>query len=205
MAPTRRTIARPLGKIPTTSVRRLSSPFNRSIGLVECNFVRCAAAVRHHLHCGRPWRELADRYSEFPIPQACLSATLELHGVASVSDAQAAEDAAGLFRHLQRADGDAGTLPPLRREPVPFRGVEFVRAPSTGVVAYREKLGAEVAAGTALAEIIDPASADPAVARLSVRCTASGVFFAKRHTMLVRPDDVIGKVAGPEAPAVPNQ
>jgi len=32
-----------LGKMPTTSVRRLISPFTRSIGLVECSFGRCAA------------------------------------------------------------------------------------------------------------------------------------------------------------------
>jgi predicted deacylase len=80
-----------------------------------------------------------------------------------------------------------------------------VRAPSARVVAYREKLGAEVAAGAVLAEIIDPAAVDPAAARVAVRCTASGVFFARRHTMLVRPDDVIGKVAGPDTLAEPNQ
>ena len=32
-----------LGKMPTTSVRRLISPFRRSIGLVECSLARCAA------------------------------------------------------------------------------------------------------------------------------------------------------------------
>lgn len=30
-----------LGKMPTTSARRLTSLFSRSSGLVECNFVRC--------------------------------------------------------------------------------------------------------------------------------------------------------------------
>lgn len=34
MAPTRRVTAASLGKMPTTSVRRLISPFTRSIGLV---------------------------------------------------------------------------------------------------------------------------------------------------------------------------
>jgi len=41
--PTRRTTAAVLGKIPTTSVRRLTSLFKRSNGLVECNLVRCWA------------------------------------------------------------------------------------------------------------------------------------------------------------------
>ena len=37
----RRTMASSLGKMPTTSVRRLISPLRRSIGLVECSLVRC--------------------------------------------------------------------------------------------------------------------------------------------------------------------
>jgi hypothetical protein len=37
----RRTMASSLGKMPTTSVRRLISPLSRSIGLVECSLVRC--------------------------------------------------------------------------------------------------------------------------------------------------------------------
>jgi hypothetical protein len=42
-APTRRMMASSLGKMPTTSVRRLISPLRRSIGLVECSLARCWA------------------------------------------------------------------------------------------------------------------------------------------------------------------
>lgn len=41
MAPTRRVIAASLGKIQTTSVRRLISALTRSSGLVECSLARC--------------------------------------------------------------------------------------------------------------------------------------------------------------------
>src|SRR5262245_35721245 len=41
--PTRRTMASSLGKMPSTSVRRLISPLRRSIGLAECSLVRCFA------------------------------------------------------------------------------------------------------------------------------------------------------------------
>jgi hypothetical protein len=34
-------MASSLGKMPTTSVRRLISPLSRSIGLVECSLERC--------------------------------------------------------------------------------------------------------------------------------------------------------------------
>jgi maleylacetate reductase len=43
IAPTRRTMAASLGKMPTTSVRRLISPLTRSRGLVLCSFGRCRA------------------------------------------------------------------------------------------------------------------------------------------------------------------
>jgi hypothetical protein len=38
-------MASSLGKMPTTSVRRLISPLTRSIGLVLCSLVRCAGGV----------------------------------------------------------------------------------------------------------------------------------------------------------------
>ena len=41
-APTRRVIAASLGKMPTTSVRRSTSPLTRSSGLVEWNLARCS-------------------------------------------------------------------------------------------------------------------------------------------------------------------
>ena len=159
--------------------------------------------------CSKPWHVLARRFRpELPIPQACLSVTLELRGVAAVSDAQARADAERLFRHLQRRGvvaGDAGPLPKLRREPVPFRGVEFVRAPSAGVVIYHEELGAELRAGSVVCELVDPTAADPSQARVAVRCATDGVFFARRHTMFARPDDVLGKIAGAAELADPKQ
>ena len=42
MAPTRRMIAASLGKMPTTSVPRLMSPFNRSSGLALWILARCS-------------------------------------------------------------------------------------------------------------------------------------------------------------------
>ena len=40
-------MASSLGKMPTTSVRRLISPLSRSIGLVECSLVRCCVREGH--------------------------------------------------------------------------------------------------------------------------------------------------------------
>ena len=43
IAPTKRVMAASLGKMPTTSVRRLTSPISRSSGLVECSLTLCWA------------------------------------------------------------------------------------------------------------------------------------------------------------------
>jgi predicted deacylase len=173
----------------------------------DCIFI-ADAPLLFDTTCSKPWHDLAARFGPgIPIPQACLSATLELRGVAAVSDSQARSDADGLFRYLQRRGVLAGVAGPptaLRCEPISFSGVEFVRALSAGVVVYREELGAELRAGTVLCEIVDPASPDPAAARCAVRCSTDGIFFAKRHTMLVRPDDVVAKVAGAKLLANPN-
>ncbi len=174
----------------------------------DCVFIANAPPL-FDTTCSKPWHDLARRFgSGPPIPQACLSATLELRGVAAVSDAQARADAERLFCHLQRRDvvaGEVGPLPKLRREPVPFRGVEFVRAPSAGIVVYHEELGAELRAGSVVCELVDPAAPDPSKGRVAVRCSTDGVFFARRHTMFARPDEVLGKIAGAAEMADPRQ
>ena len=40
-------MAASLGKMPTTSVRRLISPLRRSSGLVECSLARCCGREGH--------------------------------------------------------------------------------------------------------------------------------------------------------------
>ena len=40
-------MAASLGKMPTTSVRRLISPLSRSSGLVECSLARCCCREGH--------------------------------------------------------------------------------------------------------------------------------------------------------------
>ena len=89
-------------------------------------------------------------------------------------------------------------------QPVPFRAVEFVKSPKAGLVVYRHELGSSVGAGEVIAEIVDVTADDPAEARTPVRSTNAGCFFARCHTMLVRPDETIAKVVGTELLDEPN-
>jgi predicted deacylase len=50
--------------------------------------------------CSRIWWQLAQRFPEHPISPACLSATVELRGIADVSHEIAAQDAENIIHHL---------------------------------------------------------------------------------------------------------
>ena len=150
---------------------------------------------------GGPWWALAERYPGYPIPPACLSATIEYRGQRDVSEAMAAEDADHLFRFLQRrgvVEGDPGRLPDARCQATPLDGVDMIRAPVTGVIAHRGEPGDEVAAGDVVAVIVDPLNPDFAAARTELRCRCDGIVFGRTQDRLARPGKVVCKVAGRE-------
>lgn len=149
-----------------------------------------------------PWVKLARRFGpDRPIPVACLAATVEYRGQPDVSDELGAADARALFRFLQRRGliaGEPGPLPALQGEAVDLRAVDVVKAPATGIVAYRANLGAQVRKGETIAEIIDPMAEDVANARIPVRSRTDGLLFTRRTHKLVRAGEGLGKVLGRE-------
>ena len=90
----------------------------------------------------------------------------------------------------------ARPLPALIRDASPLSGVDMVEAETSGVVAWRVKPGQVVADGDLLGEIID--CEDPEAPRVPVRARTSGVVFSMSRHKLVRPGNVIIKVAGVE-------
>jgi hypothetical protein len=154
--------------------------------------------------CSRPWSTLMDRFGdEHPIPAACLGATVELRGTADVGDHFAVEDAANLFRFLQRRGvvaGDPGPLPEPKCEATPFTGVDYVIAPFAGVVSYRKRPGEHIEKGEIVADIVDVAAGDPAAGGVCVALAApvSGVMVGRHLMKLARAGDRICKIAGKE-------
>ncbi|NBC34209.1 MAG: succinylglutamate desuccinylase [Alphaproteobacteria bacterium] len=152
--------------------------------------------------CSAPWwhlRALVD--DRFPIPAACLAATVELRGMADVSDDLAEEDARNLFAFLQRRGavaGDPGPLPPMQAEATPLAGVDMVAAPDSGILTYRVDLGAAVTAGQIIADITDPLAEDPAGARVPVATVTAGLLWSRAVQRFVRRGDILAKVAGSE-------
>ncbi|TCT06820.1 hypothetical protein EDC64_102300 [Aquabacter spiritensis] len=144
--------------------------------------------------CGGPWWTLAKRFPEHPIPPACLSATVELRSNDQVDDTLARDDAAALYRFLQRRGviaGEPGALPRLTCTATPLEAMQQVRAPAEGLVCYRARLGDRLRTGDLIAEIVDPLGASTPVAAVT-----DGLLFARHSQTYAWPGRVIGKVAG---------
>ncbi len=145
--------------------------------------------------CSRPWLVLQERFPTHPIPLACCAVTVELRGEADVHPELAARDAGALLASMRVSgvvSGPAPPLPPARCAPTLLATVELVVAPAPGVLVFHRAVGAVIAAGYLVAEIIDPVSG--AVSPL--RAASDGVLFARESVRLVRAGRSVAKIAG---------
>ena len=122
-----------------------------------------------------PWMQLRDRYgNHFPIPAGCFSSTVELRGQFDVSDALAAQDAAGLMTFLAAVGAVRGAVD-LGADAVyrPLAGTAEIHAPQGGVVTWLAAVGDKVVAGATLGHVTDPVSRR----RLPITSPADGMLF----------------------------
>lgn len=145
--------------------------------------------------CSGPWWALAQRYPDAAVPPACLAVTLEL-GCNDDVDIQTAKDqAAALYRVLERRGVIEGPtdsrLPELRCEATALTAMEQVKAPVAGLVAYRLRLGDRVRAGEVVVTIVDPLGET-----VDVVAETDGLLFARHSQTYAWPGKVIGKIAG---------
>jgi predicted deacylase len=150
--------------------------------------------------CSMPWWKLRAHFGDrFPIPNACLSATIELRGKSDVEDGLAAADADNLFRFLQRRGlvaGHPGPVPPLRCAATPLSGVDRLIAPVPGVLAFRRQIGDLVQAGDVIADIVDPTADDPRTARTSLVTRTSGILWSRNQTKMAVAGETVAAIAG---------
>ncbi|MBT8361540.1 MAG: succinylglutamate desuccinylase/aspartoacylase family protein [Deltaproteobacteria bacterium] len=147
----------------------------------------------------RLWWNLAEKFPQVPIPSACLSATIELRGFTDVAYDLAEEDAANLYRFLQRRGcihGDPGDLPPLINEATPLTGVDYIKAQKPGIVVYLKKPGDYINNGEVVAEIINPLPENEDERVYTVKSSTEGVLFSRNVDRFARPGRIIAKVAG---------
>ncbi len=146
--------------------------------------------------CSRLWWDLAAHFGPAtPLPAACLSVTVELRGEMDVNYQDAERDARALLAFLAHEgviEQPRAALPAPLCAPTPLEGVEPIVAPHAGVLVFVKALGEQVAAGDAIADLIDPVSG-----RTTRLCSSvAGVFFARTaHRHLLRGMNV-AKIAG---------
>lgn len=153
-----------------------------------------------------PWWALARRFTDKPIPPACLSSTIELRGQGDVTDELAAADAAGLMRFLAgrsvvdgaAAAGSVAADQAAQPVGIPLEAVDLIRASRPGILVQRARLGDEVRRGHPVAEIVDPLATDPALERHVLAAATDGVLFTQTRERYVSAGDVVAKIAGRE-------
>lgn len=146
-----------------------------------------------------PWTRLAAAFPDKPIPAACLAATIEYRGQGDVGDGWAEPDGRALLRFLQRRGlvaGDPGPLPTPLCDGTRLDACDVPHATSAGIVSYKHDIGAQITAGTVIAEIVDPTADDPRSARVAVTTAADGLLLSRRADKWVRPGDSLAKVVG---------
>ena len=145
------------------------------------------------------WRlaeALAASGSTVPLPQACMSTTIELRGEAQVEHGLAAQDAQAIANYLRHIgvlrDTPAAAFPPPACDATPLAGSETLYAPVPGLVVFAAEPGQQLRAGDLVAEVIDP------VAHTAQRVCAGvdGLLYARIRDRYVTTGCELAKIAG---------
>ncbi len=145
------------------------------------------------------WWILAKKFPAYPIPSACLAATVELRGVTDTDMKETEQDARNLYSFLQRRGYIAGTapkLPELLAEATPLEGVDYVTAESPGVLTFLKKPGDFVQKGEPIARLIHPMNISGSGEDVIVKSRTEGILFARCLDRFARPGKIIAKIAG---------
>lgn len=147
-----------------------------------------------------PWFAVRTRFGA-DVVTLPLTTVIELRGYTDAFDELASRDATALFRFLQRRGaiaGDPGPQPAFTGIAAPFEATDLVTSPVAGIVAFKQELGATVAEGDLIAEIVDVSSNDPTHCRTPVYAKTSGRLFTRCLTKRTRPGGLIAKIQGTE-------
>lgn len=131
-----------------------------------------------------------------PIPQGCLTTTIEFRGEGDVSHAYAQQDAQAIAEFLRHigvlADQPPVGIPAARCQATPLAGSETLNAPAPGMVVFAAQVGQQMQAGDLVAEVIDPV--DNHVHR--IEAGVAGIFYARVRERYTSTGGELGKIAG---------
>ncbi len=138
---------------------------------------------------------LAVAEAGIPIPQGCLSATIELRGEIDVCHDMARADAQAIYSYLQHVGaitGQPSPMPAAQCQATPLAGSETLKAPAAGVVVFAAQVGQMMQLGDLVAEVVDPLSQQTH----RVLAGVAGTFYARIRDRYVHAGNELGKIAG---------
>jgi len=141
------------------------------------------------------WKQLAERFPDYPMPPGAMAAVVELRGQRDVDDHLTRPDADNLFHFLQRRGVIAGTpgpVPPAHTAARSIKGLKRLMAPARGIVVYHRNLGDHIAAGETFCHIVDPGTAS----RSPVKAPLDGLLYARRSHRYAREGQYFCAIAG---------
>jgi predicted deacylase len=179
-----------------TSLCEIAQPLTNLMGACAVLHTTGAGGEPFDEACSRLWWDLAAHFGpDYPIPSACMAATVELRGETSVSYALAARDAEAIIGYLHvRGMVDAGNVavPEQGCAPTPLEGVQRLDAPHAGMLVYLKEVGDMVRTGDVIADLVDPVSGDTT----QLKSEVDGVLFTRlSHRYIIRGMNV-AKIAG---------
>ncbi len=92
-------------------------------------------------------------------------------------------------------DAPVPEAPPLAFPATPLAGAEPIVAPMTSVLVFRAQVGAYIKAGEAIANVVDPLT-DTVT---TLKCTTSGVMYARHISRFATAGLEVARIAGAKA------
>ncbi|WP_428239898.1 M14 family zinc carboxypeptidase [Gynuella sp.] len=147
----------------------------------------------------QPWIWLQKQFTEYDIPLACFSATVELRGKADVNDTLADMDSQNLIQFLINQELIAGSkqFRDVQLQISRLEQIDVVTNTTPGFINYTCQPGDAVQKGEKIAEII-LIDNDKANQRIPVVAGTTGLLFGIHDLALVRKGEVVAMIAGTE-------
>jgi uncharacterized protein len=141
-----------------------------------------------------PWLKLSKEFNAVPIPCACLSTTVELRHDLACADVEALVQFLAHLGDIDLLPEQVQPMPDLLRLPHPLTGLDYILAPTSGVVVYHAAPGDWVEQQQLVAEIVDPIHQ----ILTPIYTQAKGLIFARHHVHYAQQGAILLSLSSPE-------
>lgn len=147
------------------------------------------------------WLRLAGQCGDKPLPLPVVSCTLEYRGQLDTFDDLNRSDAENLYGYFQEQGLIGGSLRGDKgeaRAPTDLRATEYLRAPQSGLLAYRVELGDWVEKGDCIAELLQLDGEGAFETRIPLCAGTAGQVISRKICKYVWAGANVSKIVGEE-------